>query len=913
VHRLTEVFTFPHAIQVSAEYPTHRAATVVLRDGSTVAVRPIRAEDEAELSRFFSALSLESLVSRFFGVANPNAMARSFAQVDYRSRYGIVAIAGPVGQVVGHAMFAETGPRKAELALAIANAYQGLGLGTILLGQLAEAAAAVGIDVLEAIVKPDNHHMLAMLRESGFPMHARSEPGEVHAELPTTLTAEGLKHFEDRERTAAVAAVKHLLAPSSVAVIGASRQRGTIGAELFHNLIANGFNGPLYPVNPAATTIEDRPAFASVLDVPGELEMAVITVPAAAVLGAARQCATKGVRALVVISAGFGESGPEGVELQRRLLEICRQAGMRLVGPNCMGVINTAPEVSLDATFAPDRPIAGRIGFLSQSGGLGLAVMARAQALGSGLSSFVSVGNKADLSGNDFIQFWETDRATDLIMLYLESFGNPRKFARIARRVSRSKPILAVKGGRSPAGNRATSSHTGALLSASDITVDALFQQAGVIRTDTLAELFDVALLLGSQPLPAGNRVAIVTNAGGPAILCADACEANGLVVPALPDEVCRQLAAFMPAAGSTGNPVDMLASATGDDYKRAIAILAGCDDVDSVIVIFTPPLVTKSSEVIRAIQSAARERPRPIPILSVFMSKQAAPRVIRSGGVGVPHYPFPEEAARALSLAARLGQWRALPDEPPAVPEGIDRDRALAVIASALADGPGWMAAERVGELLGCYRIPMVETHIAASPGEAGRIASKLGSAVALKAIAAGVLHKSDAGAVRLNLEGGRAVTRAAEEMAATLEKAGHHATGFQVQTMAAAGVEMLVGVVQDQHFGPVLACGAGGTTTELLKDVAVRITPITRGEAGRMVRSLKTFPQLDGYRGAPRADVDALEDVLLRVSALVEAHAEVAEMDLNPLIVHSAGAVLVDARIRLEPGTPKPPIGAR
>ena len=898
---------------VSAAYPGHREATIVLRDGSTVAVRPIRSEDEAELSRFFSALSLESLVSRFFGVANPDAMAKSFAQVDYKSRYGIIAIAGTAGQVVGHAMFAEVGPRKAELALAIANAFQGLGLGTILLGQLAEAAAAAGIDVLEAIVKPDNHHMLAMLRESGFPVHARSEPGEVHAELPTALTAEALKHFEDREREAAVAAVKHLLTPRSVAVIGASRQRGTIGAELFHNLIANGFKGPLYPVNPAATTIDERPAFASVLEIPGEVEMAVITVPAAAVLTAARQCATKGVRALVVISAGFAESGPEGVEHQRQLLEICRRAGMRLVGPNCMGVINTAPEVSLDATFAPDRPIPGRIGFLSQSGGLGLAVMARAQALGSGLSSFVSVGNKADLSGNDFIQFWESDRATDLIMLYLESFGNPRKFARIARRVSRSKPILAVKGGRSPAGNRATSSHTGALLSASDVTVDALFQQAGVIRTDTLAELFDVALLLGSQPQPSGNRVAIVTNAGGPAILCADACEANGLVVPALPQEVRQRLAAFMPAAGSTGNPVDMLAAATGEDYKRAIATVVGCDDIDSVIVIFTPPLVTKASEVIRAIQSAAGDLARPIPILGVFMSKQAAPRVIHSGGVGVPQYPFPEEAARALSLAARFGRWRTIPDEPPALVEGIDRDRALAMIARALADGPGWMTAAGVADLLGCYGIPMVETIIASTPREAGRQALKLGSPVALKAIAPGVLHKSDAGAVRLNLKGDRAVTRAAEEMAASLEVAGHRATGFQVQAMAGAGVEMLVGVVQDQHFGPVLACGAGGTTTELLKDVAVRITPITRGEAGRMVRSLKTFPLLDGYRGAPRADVGALEDVLLRVSALVEAHPEIAEMDLNPVVVQPAGAVAVDARIRLALGTPKPPIGAR
>src|SRR6202171_353324 len=574
---------------VSATYPAHREATIVLRDGSTLTVRPIRPDDEADLARFFTDLSIESRVFRFFAaIAHAEVLAKKLVDVDYSSRYGIVATAGHDRTLVGHAMYAETGPRKAELALAVADEYQGRGLGTILLGQLAEAAAAAGIDVLEAIVRPENHRMLNVLRESGFPVSARSEPGEVHAEIPTALTAEGLRQFEDRERIAAVAAVNHLLAPRSVAVVGASRQRGTIGAELFHNLVSSGFHGPVYPVNPAATEIEGIPSHASVLDIPGDVEMAVITVPAAAVLDVARQCAAKGVRGLVVISAGFAEVGPEGAELQRALLEICRQSGMRLVGPNCMGVINTADGSNLDATFAPDKPILGRVGFLSQSGGLGIAVMARAQILGSGISSFVSVGNKADLSSNDFIQYWEQDVETDLIMLYLESFGNPRKFARIARRVSRSKPILAVKGGRSPAGNRATSSHTGALLSASDITVGALFQQAGVIRTDTLAELFDAALLLGSQPLPAGNRVAILTNAGGPAILFADACEANGLVVPPLPETVREELAAFLPAAGSTSNPVDMLAAATGEDYNHAIATLGSCPEIDALIVIFT-------------------------------------------------------------------------------------------------------------------------------------------------------------------------------------------------------------------------------------------------------------------------------------------------------------------------------------
>jgi acetyl coenzyme A synthetase (ADP forming)-like protein len=899
---------------VAAVYPANREATIVLRDGSTLAVRPIRAEDEADLARFYSELSLESRVFRFFAaVANADASVKRMSQVDYTTRYGIVASAGEDQRIVGHAMYVAVEARKAELALAVADAYQGKGLGTILLGQLAEAAAEAGIQVLEAVVRPENHRMLTVLRESGFPLQARSEPGEIRAEMPTEITPAAQKQFEDRERIAAVAAVKHLLAPRSVAVVGASHTRGGIGAELLHNIVATGFTGPIYPINSAASELEGLRAFPSILDVEEDVELAVIVVPAAAVVGVAKQCAQKGVKGLVVISAGFGEAGPEGVELQRQLLEVCRQSGMRLVGPNCMGVINTSPEISLDATFAPDKPVRGRLGFLSQSGGLGIAVMARAQALGSGISSFVSVGNKADISGNDLIQYWEADPETSLIMLYLESFGNPRKFARIARRVSRTKPILAVKGGRTPAGNRATSSHTGALLSASDITVDALFEQAGVIRTDTLAELFDATLLLGSQPLPPGNRVAILTNAGGPAILCADACEAGGLVVPSLPESVRAELAAFLPPAGSTGNPVDMLAAATAADYGRGIRALAACPDIDAVIVIFTPPLVTQAEDVVQAIHEAARELPRPIPLLSVFMSKESAPKVIRSQGVAVPHYPFPEEAARALSLAARHAAWRRTPDEPVPALDGIDRDRADAVIAAALEAGQGWMAPAPVMELLACYGIPLVETRIVASPREAGRAAQELGSGVALKAIAPGVLHKSDAGAVKLGLKTSRTVVRAATAMAESLRDSGHEVEGFQVQRMVEQGVEMIVGVVQDQHFGPVLACGAGGTATELLKDVAVRITPITRGEARRMVRSLKTFPQLDGYRGAPRADVAALEDVLLRVSALVEAHPKIAEMDLNPLIVHPTGAVAVDARIRLEPGAARRPLGAR
>jgi len=898
---------------MSALYPGHREATVVLRDGSTLAIRPLRADDAAELSRFFANLSLESRIFRFFAaVPNADASIHRMLDLDFKTRYGLVALGGPGSTIVGHAMYVTIEPTKAELALAVADAYQGRGLGTILLGQLAEAAAAAGVQVLEAVVRPENVRMLGVLRDSGFPVHVRSEPGEIHAEFPTDLTEGALHRFEDRERLAAVEAVRHLLAPKSVAVIGASRTRGSIGAELFHNLVDYGFTGPTYPVNPAATTIEGLPAYAAVGDIKEGVELAVVTVPAAAVVDVARQCATKGVRGLVVISAGFAEVGPDGAEQQRKLVDACREAGMRLVGPNCMGVINTADQVKLDATFAPDKPVRGGIGFLSQSGGLGIAVMARAQALGSGVSSFVSVGNKADISGNDLIQYWESDPETRIIMLYLESFGNPRKFARIARRVSRSKPILAVKGGRGVAGNRATSSHTGALLSASDVTVDALFGQAGVIRTDTLAELFDTVLLMGAQPLPSGNRVAIVTNAGGPAILCADACEAAGLTVPPLPAALRERLAAFMPAAGSTANPVDMIASATAADYGRAIETLATSDGIDAIITIFTPPLVTQAADVVTAIHSAVKDAGRPLTVLSVFMSKDSAPHLVTESDVSIPHYPFPEDAARALARAAHYAAWKAVPEEEVESPAGIDRDRATAVIASAMESGDAWMRAEVVGELLSSYGIALVETRFAPTPREAAQVAREIAAPVALKAIAPGVVHKSDAGGVRLGLSAA-AVKAAADEMVEAFERDGHPISGFQIQSMVAGGVEMIVGVVQDEHFGPVLACGAGGTATELLKDVAVRITPITKGDARRMLTSLKTFPLLDGYRGAPKADIEALEDMLLRVSALVEAHPQIAEMDLNPVIVHPTGALAVDARVRLEPATSRRPLGAR
>ncbi|HYT81146.1 MAG TPA: GNAT family N-acetyltransferase [Actinomycetota bacterium] len=895
-------------------YPAGREADVVLRDGSTVHVRPVRAEDKPALLAFLRGLSADSRYLRFFSGSVDLADAATRAvDVDYDRKLAVVAEAGGERHVVAHAIYLSTAPERAEVALAISDAYQGRGLGTILVGQLAEAANTHGIREFEARVLPENHRMIEVFRQSGFPVDVRYDLGEINVTFPTSISPEAIERFERREQTAAIAAMGSFLAPRSVAVIGASRSRGTIGGEVFHNLLVTGFNGPVYPVNPGADVVQSVPAYSTVGDVPGPVDLAVIVVPASLVVEAAHQCGEKGVRALVVISSGFAETGEEGRARQRELLAVCRGFGMRLIGPNCMGLMNVSSEVRLNATFAPAFPPHGRVGFSSQSGALGLAVIDYASSLGLGLSSFVSVGNKADISGNDLIHYWEADPETDVILLYLESFGNPRKFARITRRVGRTKPIVAVKSGRSSAGARATSSHTGSLIAASDVTVDALFRQAGVIRTDTLAEMFDVASLLANQPPPAGMRVGILTNAGGLGILCADACEADGLEIPTLPEETRRRLSEFLPAEASVANPVDMIASATAADYRQAIEVLATAGAVDALIVIFVPPLVTRAADVARALREAAGGLPDGLPLLSVFMSAQGVPPELRAEGVRIPSYAFPEEAARALAHAARYRAWRARPQG--TVPEFTDvrSADATALLGAAVAEGPRWLRPDEVAELLSCYGLPFADWRLADSPEEAARAAEELAGAVALKAVAPGLVHKTEAGAVRLGLATPPQVEQAAREMMSAVGAVGHRVERFLVQRMVPAGVEMLIGAVHDPSFGPVVACGGGGTAVELVRDVSVRITPLTDRDATEMVRSLATFPLLEGYRGTPPADVPALEDAILRVGAMVEEHPEIAELDCNPVMVLPSGVTVVDARVRVEAPMPPLPLSAR
>ena len=696
-----------------------------------------------------------------------------------------------------------------------------------------------------------------------------------------------------------------ILHPRSVAVIGASRTLGTISGEVFHNLVAYGFQGTVVPVNARADVVQGVHAYPDVEQVPGPVDLAVVVVPAEHVLEVASGCARKGVRALVVISAGFAETGEAGRARQEELLRICRAAGMRLVGPNCMGVLTTDPAVLLNATFAPAPPPPGRVAFMSQSGALGLAVIDYAGVLGVGLSSFVSVGNKADVSGNDLLDYWGDDARTDVILLYLESFGNPRKFSEIARRVARTKPIVAVKSGRSPAGARASGSHTGALLAASDVTVDALFRQTGVIRTDTLHQMLDVATLLASQPPPRGRRVAIVTNAGGPGIMCADTCVAEGLEVPVLTPETQAALRGVLMSEASVANPVDVIASAPAEHFREAIRIVGADPGVDALIVVFIPPLVTQAEDVARALLEGARTIGGAKTVLSVFMQARGVPEALRTADVRIPSFDFPEDAAIALARAARYGEWRSRPVEPAVRPEGVRPEEARTLVAAALARGAEWLTAEEVASLLSCYGLPALEQRVVGSAEEAGAAAAALGGPVALKAIAPGLVHKTEAGAVRLGLAPA-AVAAAAREMGDRCAAAGSPPTGYLVQRMAEAGVEMIVGVVHDPQFGPVVACGAGGVQVELIKDLSVRLAPISRRDAEEIIAELRTRPLLTGYRGSSPRDVGALVDAIVRVGALVEDIPEIQELDLNPLLVHDRGATVVDARVRIGPASP-------
>lgn len=879
--------------------PADLACDIVLRDGTTVHIRPADDADVPALEHFFQQLSPASRYQRFLGPITPSRSAIA-GMIPADDTDGLCLVAEGHGRVAAVAAFytRRHAPSRAEVAFAVSDALQGRGIGTRLLERLAVAARAHGVGVFEADVRGDNSAMLEMFASSGYALTDTRDGAIERVSLDLAPTAAWHDRSAGRSQVAATASMRPFFEPRAIAVVGAGRERGKIGSEILHNLTSTGFTGQVFPVHPAADAIQGLRAYPRAVDIPAAIDLAIIVVPAQAVLASVDDCLAAGARGICVISAGFSETGPEGALLEAALMARIRAAGSRMVGPNCMGLLNTDPAFNVNATFAPVYPPAGSVAMSTQSGALGLAILDYAKRLNIGISSFVSVGNKPDVSGNDLIQYWASDPKTSVILLYLESFGNPKKFSEIARRVGRTKPIAAVKAGRSRAGARAASSHTGALAS-DDAAVDALFRQAGVIRTQTLQELFDVAALLAHQPLPRGRRVAIVTNAGGPGILAADACEANGLELPALSDATKLALRAFLPAAASVGNPVDMIASASAGDYRRTLSAVLQDDNVDSVLTIFIPPLVTEPDAVAEAVRASAAEAPDK-PVLAIFMRAEGAPDTLAP----IPCYAFPEPAAIALARVVEHAEWRQKPEGTVPALDRFDGAAARAIVDTALACGGGWLSQDRVQALLDAAGIAQAAARLASTPEDAAVAAAAIGFPVALKGTGPALLHKTERNAIRLNLEHEIAVRDAARDLAASL--AGD-LQGLLVQKMVPGGIEMIAGVSHDPTFGPLLLCGMGGVLVDILDDSAFRLHPLTRESAAEMIDELKGAALLRGYRGAAPADEPALIDLMLRISALVTACPEIQEMDLNPVKVLTAGAVAVDARVRVDHQAPR------
>ena len=676
---------------------------VILKDGSTLYLRPVVPEDEERLLALFSRLSRHSVYLRFHHVLNQMSKeeAKRFCAVDYDNDFALAATLGDVGEeriiAVGHFYRMPVGDL-AEAAFVVEDAYQGKGIGSHLLEQLAVIAREMGIRTFEASVLSENREMMQVLEHSGFYIAEELESGVYQMEMDLAPTPTVERMSAEREKVASIASLQAFLKPHSIAVIGASQRKASIGNRIFHNLLQQELNGVVYPVNPSTKVVCSVSTYPSVLDIPGEVDLAIVIVPAKGVYKVVQECGRKGVKGVVIISAGFGETGIEGMERQQKLLDMARSHGMRIVGPNCMGVINTDPEVNMNATFSPVFPPVGNVAMASQSGALGLAILEYAQSLNIGMSTFVSVGNRADVSSNDLMQYWQDDPMTDVILLYLESFGNPLKFGGIARRVSAMKPVVAVKSGRTLAGSRAAASHTGALAT-TEVASDALFKQAGIVRVDSLEQLFDVANLLAHQPLPKGRRVAILTNGGGPAILTADACASRGLELPALSSSTLSKLKRFLPKEATFANPIDMTAGPGAKEYSKALKILAEDDNIDILIVIFIPPIVTDPEAIAKVIREVGPEfRRKGKTMVASFMSSRGAPSELGSKEEGyVPTFTFPEATAGALAKACEYSEWLKRPSGTIPKFTDIDRRKAAKIVETALEKNktrPLWLRA---------------------------------------------------------------------------------------------------------------------------------------------------------------------------------------------------------------------------
>lgn len=699
--------------------------------------------------------------------------------------------------------------------------------------------------------------------------------------------------------------MKHRLdpvfSPESIAVVGASRNPAKVGAQILHKLITYGFRGTLYPVNRKAKDVHSIRAYPSVSDIPDDVDLAVIVVPSEYVMDVIEECAKKGVRGAVVITAGFKEIGGEGVERERTLLERTRKHGIAMIGPNCMGIINTNPRVLMDATFAPTFPLHGKTAFMSQSGALGVAVLDHAKKINIGFSKFVSLGNKADVSVNDLLQYWGNDPDTDVILMYVESFGNPRNFVRIAREVTPRKPVIALKPGRTEAGRRAAVSHTGSLAGLDEAT-DALFEQCGVIRVGSIEELFDLATAFSMQPTPMGRSVGIVTNAGGPAIMATDSLVSVGLDVPRLGDKTQKRLREVLVEEATTTNPVDMTAHGNPAAYEATIRAVLNDTRVDSCLIIFVPPAMVDELDIAKTILKVAKRQKRKT-ILSCFLgSTEESPGFNLLTTSGVPAYLFPESAAKALSSMFAYGKYLQR-DRGRVRSFRVGREKVEQIFETCERESRSRLSEVEVLEVLRSYGFSLAKYGVAGSLDEAKEIADEIGYPVALKAMSPQIIHKSDFGGIALDIENDKELSDKFRAITKRIERSKFPISGYLLQEYVTEGKEIIIGMKNDPKFGPLIMFGLGGIYVEILKDVAFRLTPLTDAEAERMIMSIRGYPLLTGVRGEKPSDTNIIIDHLQRVSQMVNDFHRIEELDINPMMVFGKGkgARIVDARMAI------------
>ena len=864
-------------------YPHSWVVDVLASDGGAVALRPIVPEDADKLVEFHGKLSERTRYLRYFG-PYPTMSARdvkNFTTVDHHNRVAFVMMLGDEIIAVGrYERLLDVGDGKsAEVAFVVADAHQGRGLGPILLEYLAAAAAENGLTMFVAEVLSENRNMVTVFREAGYQVSRSFDGGVLRLEFAIDPTEALVSVRNSRERAAEARSMGNVLSPRSVAVIGASADPAKVGNAVLTNLLRGGFTGPVYPVNAEHRSVHGVRAYPTVRDIPDDVDLAVVAVPAESINSVLDDCLDKGVKALVVVSSGFSESGPDGRSSERKLVHAARAHGMRLIGPNALGVANNDPAISLNATLAPVLPVAGNVGFFCQSGALGIAILDEAARSRIGLSAFVSAGNRADVSGNDLLQYWDSDQSTEVVLLYLESFGNPRKFSRIARRVARKKPIVAVKSGRHA---------VPPVLAATGVEIDdsivrALFEQAGVIQVGSISQLFDCALLFGYQPLPAGPRLAVIGNSTALGVLAADAARSEGLQV---------------------SDPVDLGAQASPELFATAVRDALASFDVDAVIAVFVPPVAIPVEPFAKALKDAVAGSDKPI--LTTFLAAEGVPDVLAvRDEVGnttrgsVPSYPGPERAALALARAWRYAEWRSKPASKVVRPVGIDSERAQKMVADWLENSPGrWLSDVEAAALLECYGVAVVEFRSVLSEDEAVEAADAVGYPVAVKATGEMWRHRPDLGGVRLDLSGPESVRLAYRDLAAASGEPLLH-----VQKMATKGIGCVVGVQDDPSFGSLISFGLAGVISDLLGDRAYRVLPLTEDAATELIDAPKAAPLLSGYRNAVPVNKGALVDLVQRISALADDIPEVRELACEPVLASATGAEITDSRVRIGP----------